>query len=257
MVGENRYSPVERAFPPDQDYNNLCREDAEAFVEALRSQKDSLQTLIYRADDESETSPSSSYQGPDFSDFIALRTISFTADFGWLSASVCRASTAPPELQNLTLDEYPFLEVLEHGTYSETAPPRTISNMADANPKLRTLEVTCERSGLGRIAEMTGERTAIKLAGELLQSKGVTLRLTRPASRRNCVPPYLYGEDPADDVMIYENNDFGFYEDGGHIGIVDLDSDSDWTDNSEHMEGVDDEDWDDDWEDEMHWGAQT
>ena len=178
-------------------------------------------------------------------------------DWGWVSAGLCRASTAPPELQKLTLDECPFLEVLEHGTYSETVPPRVISAIADANPKLRTLEITSEHSGFGRVAEMTGERTAIKLAGEFLRCKEVTLRLTRPAPRQSCVPPYLYGEEPAIDVLIYENNHHGFREEGGHIGVVDLDSDSDWTDDTERMEYVHEEDWDEDWEDEMHWGTQT
>lgn len=223
----------------------------------MRSQRDSLQTLIYRAEDENLNSPSSSYQGPDFSGFTALQTITFTGDFGWLSAGVCRASTAPPELQNLILDEYPFLEVLEHSTFSETAPPRPITKIADSNVKLQNLEITCEHSGLGRIAQLTGERTVIKLAGEFLRRKDVTLRLTRPASRQNCVPPYLYGEEPAIDVLIYENNDHGFREEGSHIGLVDMDSDSDWTDDTDHMDYVDEEEFDDNWEDEMHWGAQT
>ncbi|KAK4555110.1 hypothetical protein LTR86_007876 [Recurvomyces mirabilis] len=263
-IGENRYSPEETAFPPDQEYNNLCRRSAAEVVEALRVQKTSLKTLIYRADDEGESAPLSSYQGPDFSEFIALKTISFTGDWGWMSTGLCRTTTAPPDLQNLTLDEFPFLDVLESGNHSETEPPRPISNIADANTKLHTLTITSEHSGLGRLAAMTGERTAIKLAGEFLRRKDVALRLTRPASRQMFVPPYLYGEEPVADLLIYENNDAGFREEGGHIGIVDHDSDSDWTDDTDRMEYVDEEDWDDNeddrddnWEDEMNWGAQT
>ncbi|KAK4949085.1 hypothetical protein LTR10_012458 [Elasticomyces elasticus] len=247
-IGENRYSPHERLFPPGQKYNRLPTRNTQGLMDAVGRQKHSLQSLTYICN-EITLNPSyiQSTNAPalDLTMFEALRELSVSGSSHSHMLSWCAAAKAPPRLQRLTIDELVFIDVVMEGGLLPGQPPAFIKEAIKAVPQLKQLDIVGTNENFDLSAPwLVQPRDATDVAGRYLEARKCVLRVLRPPTNTRIVRPILYGEQEQENVLMYVNDQQGF-----RVGLhpddwlqSEIDSSGDEEDDTDTTSDEDDED---------------
>ncbi|KAK3068376.1 hypothetical protein LTR53_014109 [Teratosphaeriaceae sp. CCFEE 6253] len=210
--------------------DGLCGRSPSAFFDgALAFQSSSLEELVY--DVAPHVPPPESHHVPTrgFADFPELHTVT-------LRGHQCPAFEAalwgaapnppPPPLQTLRLafEETRSSTPAWHDDDTGQAFWAWATVVVAALPSLRQLECAADRSTMA--VKDARARSWRSLSGfeDMLGRRGVAFRLFARRRWGGLIPPYLYGEKPTADLLVYASDGPGF----GEGYAVDVESDDPW-----------------------------
>ncbi|KAK5122936.1 hypothetical protein LTR85_003501 [Meristemomyces frigidus] len=208
-LGENSYHS-----PPkySRDYNALCKKDPQKFFAALAQQSHSLQALEYETanvtDDSGLLGPNKHHAG--LRNFAKLHTVSLAGmHCPGFEEVLSSPWTKPPNLTTLKV-----VAILEDGGAGDDsdghAPLAWTRSMAAALPHLDDVHVAYLTPMNLREPWTTDHEAALKSAEAEFDSRGLTLWIHERRGRSSFFPPYLYGEQPDAERLMYVSDGRGF-----------------------------------------------
>ncbi|KAK3110655.1 hypothetical protein LTR53_014834 [Teratosphaeriaceae sp. CCFEE 6253] len=213
-IGENRYSPGETRSPRAQNYNRLAARDAQAFVDTLALQKHSLRELVYLSINACTDSPVPHHrrQAVDLSMFEALLELTLAGCNDDCMLSWSPQHKAPPRLQRLTVDQLAFADNDIDAATPSNIVPLFFQQTVAAAPHLKQLSVRLTHALVFNPALpwYIRLRTIVERVGKYLSKAGCILHVVRPPGQCPFVRPILFGEEEAEDVVMYVNDEIGF-----------------------------------------------
>lgn len=161
----------------------------------------SLQEFKYQPDSDDLNNSIQESGNSGFSLFPLLHTVIVEGLNGSLEGLCTDLSTAPPNLQSLTLQER------QDFAYTSTADSRIveIATRASQLSSLQDLHFVIPRRLVGRAAE--DRREEISAAAKIMIANDKRVQLWEQRSISSVIPPYLFGEQFPEKKLIYDSND--------------------------------------------------
>lgn len=197
--------------------NQLCSQNPEAFFSALAAQKHSLKTLSYSVRGPSKKQVDIEPTCTGFSEFEKLQHVELDGYCPYFEAALATARTTAPNLKSLTAKGDMFRLQFKPGFNPIEDFAAQVHWMLDVASHTKSLQDVRIVSSQTFTNVSRAHREAVVELGETFKKMKVDMRLFKRLGQGS-IPPFLYGETPYAEELVFDARGVGFTREFGSSG---------------------------------------